>query len=67
MMPRYYLRWRTAMGEGNLRVVGYSICDNRRSHSLEVADFDVDELDHASAICRLLNTQEGIDDESREG
>jgi hypothetical protein len=64
---RYFIRWRTAMGEGNLRVVGYSICDNRRSQNLEVADFDVDELDHASAICRLLNTQEEVDGASREG
>ena len=69
MMPRYYVRWRTKVEEGRIRVSGWSLCDNHRQQMLEIAQFgpEDEERDHAEAICRLLNTQEGIDDESREG
>lgn len=70
-MARYFVRWRTAVRNGNRIVVtGWSICDNRRSQMLEVAEFGpgMDDLRHAEAICRLMNTQEDIDDScSREG
>lgn len=69
-MARYFVRWRTAVKNGDLVVSGWSICDNRRSQMLEIAEFGPgsEELDHAEAICRLMNTQEDIDDScSREG
>lgn len=70
-MARYFIRWRTKVEDGNLVVCGWSICDNRRSHMLEVAEFGPgsEELDHAGAICRLLNTQEDLEHDScsREG
>lgn len=69
MMPRYYVRWRTKVEDGRIVLVGFSVCDNQRKQMLEVADFGTDELDHASAICRMLNIQEDIDYDSscREG
>lgn len=71
MMPRYYVRWRTNLEGRSLAVAGWSICDNQRQQMLEIAEFGPgdEEKDHADAICRLLNTQEGIDYDSscREG
>lgn len=58
------------MEDGNrIRVTGWSICDDHRRQKLEIADFGVDDLHHAEAICRLLNTQEDLEHDScsREG
>ena len=68
-MARYFVRWRTAVKDGDLVVSGWSICDDHRRQKLEIAEFGMDELHHAEAICRLMNTQEGLEHDScsREG
>lgn len=69
-MARYFVRWRTKVEDGNrIMVTGWSICDDHRMQMLEIADFGVDDLHHAEAICRLMNTQEDLEHDScsREG
>ena len=69
--PRYYVRWRTRVEEGNLIVTGWSLCDSRRDQMLEIAEFGrtTEDRDHAEAICRMMNIQEDLDRDNgcREG
>lgn len=54
---RYFVRWRTSTESGELRIVGWDVCDARKFDNIEVAKFSAEEKDKAVAIAKLLNTQ----------
>ena len=56
---RYFVRWRTApMVDGNIRLLGWDVCDRKKFDKIEVASFAPTEKEQAEAICKLLNSNE---------
>jgi len=57
--PRYFVRWRTEpMVDGNIRLLGWDVCDRKKFDKVEVASFAPTDRDGAEAICKLLNSIE---------
>lgn len=63
MGRRYFVRWRTEFIARNRfpRIIGWDVCDNEKFDNLEVASFGPNERDQADAICKLLNSNEEVE------
>lgn len=60
---RYFVRWvtRSDPEKNQLIHVGFAVCDSKKFDKIEVAEFGLDELRQAQAVCKLLNSQEEIE------
>jgi hypothetical protein len=49
------------MVDGNIRLLGWDVCDGRRFDKLAIASFAPTERDQAEAICKLMNSNEEVE------
>ena len=58
---RYFVRWRTTYTPTGPLLRGWEVCDREKFDNIAVAAFMSDERSKADAICKLLNSNEEVE------